>query len=194
MKLIIKNRRLMLAFTVLFTLFSTGCQKSDGDIDFGLQLIYMPQATVTGTNNHYVVPSGAGIYTYNFRVDKGNGKLNVILSVLRSGKFSNAQGFMVNVGVSQAETNMALDIINNAVALPASMYTLPDNVTVKNGNNSAAFYLSVDINKLMDGTYNGKNLVLGVMISNPTMYELSEKNTSVKVIIDVDAMRSILYP
>ena len=85
--------------------------------------------------------------------------------------------------------------ISNAVALPSDIYTIPNKVSIEADKNTGSFYLAVDINKLMSGTYDGKNLVLAVGISNPNpaTYELSDSNTSVTVIIDVNEMRSVLY-
>lgn len=197
MKLIVNNKRLVLAFMSLCTLMFIveGCQKGDGDLDYGFGYIYIPQATVSsGLNNHFPVPSGAGKDTYNFKEE--NGKLNIILGVLRSGKISNAPGFTVDIMISSVMTEEAVASgeIVNALALPASLYEMPDKVTVEPGKNSAPFYLSIDINALMDGTYDGKNLVLALGIANPTNFELSDENRSVLVVVDVDALRDILYP
>lgn len=196
MKSIIKNIKLAVAFIGLSTfilLVAGSCQKGDEDLDYGFGYIYIPQATVSsGLNNHYPVPSGSGENTYNFKEE--NDKLNVILGVLRSGKITNALGFTVDIVTSSNLTDDAVSsgTISNAMALPASLYEIPKNVTVNPGKDSAAFYLSVDINALTDGTYDGKNLVLAVSISNPTNFELSDENISVLVIINVDAIRSIL--
>ena len=201
MKLIAKNRKTVFALAVICTLMMTGCQEGDGDADYGFPYVYIPQATFTGLNNFYPVPGGSGDYsTLTYKVEKqGNTPttLNVLLGVLRSGKFSDAGGFTVNVDVLSGMTSemIASGEITDAVALPSSMYTIPNKVSVESGSNNASFYLSVDIGKLMDGTYNGKNLVLAVGISNPEPknFLLSETNTSVVVIIDVDAMRDALY-
>lgn len=195
MKLIVKNKRSVFACMALCTLINimVGCQEGDGNLDYGFGYVYIPQATVSGgLNNHYRIPSGAGSDTYNFREESG--KLNIILGVTRSGKISNAAGFTVDVVVSSTLTQEAVSSgsIANAVALPSSMYEISDKVTVNPGSNYAAFYLSVNINALMDSMYNGKNLVLAVGISNPTKFELSEKNTVVLVVIDVNAVRLLL--
>lgn len=196
MKLIIKDIKLALATIGLCTLMIVvqGCEKGDGDLDYGFAYIYIPQATVSGgLNNHYPVPGGAGENTYNFKEE--NGKLNVILGVLRSGKIANAPGFTVDIATSSNLTEDAVDsgAIPNAMALPASLYEIPGNVTVDPGKNSTAFYLSININALMDGSYDGKNLVLAVGISNPTNFELSDENTSVVVVINVNDLREVLH-
>jgi len=192
MDFIVKNTRFVLAFTALFSLAVASCGKGDGEADCGLAFVYMPQATITGSSNQYPVPSGDGTHTYNFKLE--GGKLNIILGVLRSGKFDNPQGFSVNIQVSSAETDNAVALIDNAVALPSNIYQMPNKVTVEDGNSSATFYLSVDVNQLLNGTYDGKQLVLAVEMGEPTHYNRAEQNTSVVVVIDVDAMRTILTP
>ena len=201
MELIVKNRKIAFTFLVLCALVLTGCQKGDGDSDFGFTYVYIPQATYTGTNNFYPIPGGTGDNSsLNYKIEKqGNApvKLNVLLGVLRSGKISNASGLTVDVGVLNNETNkmIASGEISNALALPSDVYTMPDKVSIEADKNTGSFYMSVDISKLMAGTYNGKNLVVVVGISNPNpaVYELSDSNTSVTVIIDVDEIRSVLY-
>lgn len=179
----------MFVFVVLFALVQTGCEKGDGDADCGYGKIYITQATIADGN--YSVPAGGGKDTYNFVVE--NGKLNIYLGVLRSGKISDAPGFTVGVAVSQTMTDAAASGANT-IAMPSSLYTLPGKVTVPSGNNSAVFFLSVDVDVLMDGTYDGKKLVLALTIGAPTNFELNDADTSVVVILDVDAMRAILFP
>ena len=198
MELIVKIKRLLFVLMILGSVFITGCHEGDNEADFGFGYIYIPQATVSGgLNNYYPVPGGSGEYTsLNYKVE--NGKLNVLLGIIRSGKLSNASGFSVDVGISQAETDEVIAYYisesEDAEALLASIYTLPDKVTVDAGKDKAPFLLSVDINSLLSGTYDGKKLVLSVTISNPTQYELSDVNTSVVVVIDVDSIRDVVYP
>ncbi|NDV82488.1 DUF1735 domain-containing protein [Bacteroides sp. 51] len=192
MKFAIYNR-FIFAVMMLCAIVVAGCEEGDGDADYGFAYVYIPQATASGgLNNHYPVPSGSGENTYNFKVE--GGKLNIYLGVLRSGLISGASGFTVDVAVSSTMTEEAVTSggINNAQALPSGLYTLPDKATVQAGKESTSFYLSVDINALKGGAYAGKNLVLAVEIANPTHYELSDENTSVVVVIDVDAVLDII--
>lgn len=191
MEFIIKNNKSILAFVMLCFVFMTSCTDGDGDADYGYAYIYIPQATTSGgLNNHYNVPSGAGENTHNFAVE--NGKLNIYLSVLRSGKVTDASGFTVDVVASATKTNEAVNSgkVSNAVALESNLYTLPSKVTVSSGKESASFFLSLDVDTLKKAIYSGKNLALVVEIANPTHYQLSDQNTSVIVVIDVDAMLS----
>ena len=199
MELIIKNRKIANVFLAVITAaFWSSCQKGDGDADYGFAYVYIPQATFTSLDNTYPVPSGAGKNTYNFKVDTlSDGtpdKINIILGVLRSGKISDAEGFTVNVNVLSEMTNDAIIALDDALPLPASMFTIPDKAVVEAGTNSALFYVTVDVNQLTNSMYIGKKLVLAVGISEPTNnFELAKDNTSVVIIIDVDAMLTILF-
>ena len=52
----------------LFALAS--CAKGDGDKDYGVEKVYIPQAMADGgITNVYKVPSGEGEYTYNFAIE-----------------------------------------------------------------------------------------------------------------------------
>jgi len=62
------------------------CDKGAGTADYGFAYIYMPQATGSGgLDNNYYVPSGEGVYTYQFRVDSVRNELKILLGVSRSG-------------------------------------------------------------------------------------------------------------
>ena len=198
MEFIVKNIRVVQVFVALCTFILAACQEGDGDADYGFSRIYMPQSSVTGIDNHYPVPGGSGVYTYNFRVDTlANGapdKLQIILGVSRSGKISGAGGFVVNVHVLSEMTDDAVNEIEDALALPSSIYTLPEKAAVEAGKNSAAFYLTVDVNQLMDGSYDGKKLALAVGISDSASgFDPEADGTSVIVLIYVDALRQILF-
>jgi len=191
MKYIIKS----MLFATLCMLVFAGCEEGDGYKDVGISEIYIPQAAIPGANNRYTVPAGKGTDTYNFKVD--NEKLNVFLSVSRGGKISKASGFSVNVLVSPEETDAAVAAEQSgALALSSSLYTIPGKVIVDAGKTDASFFLSIDLNALMDGTYKGKKLFLAVAINNPIpdTYVISKNNSLVIVVIDVDAMKPILFP
>lgn len=197
MESIVKKIKYVFAVIVtISTMLLAGCQEGAGDADYGFGYIYIPQATFTGLNNHFPVPGGAGVNTYNFKVDTlANGtpdKLQIILGVYRAGKISDAGGFTVNVDVLSAMTDEAVTEIDDSLPLPQSMYSIPNKAGVEAGTNSVSFYLTVNVNQLTDVNYAGKKLVLAVGISNPTSYELAEDNTSVVVVIDVDAILDII--
>ena len=156
-----KKHTFLVAIVLIVAGFMS-CQKGDSDTAFGYTNIYMPEATVTGgLNLNYLVPSGAGLPTYNFQIDSVNHKLNVILGVTRSGKAS-ADGYTVDVVVYADTTNQQITnkAITNGVLLPATMYTLPTKVMVPAGKNYASFYLSIDATAFKAAAYTGKNVAL----------------------------------
>lgn len=179
--------------TVLF--FAIGfvaCNDGEGDADYGFGYIYMPQATISGgLNNNYYVPSGSGEYTYNFKVDLTANKVKVILGVLRSGDIGNS-AYTVDV-ISRIDTTNQIitsGAISNALILPTSLYSLPNSVSVSGSESGTSFYLEIPIDALKMDQYTDKNLVLTVGLANPTAFQLSPKNTSTVVIINVNSLRT----
>lgn len=173
---------------LFFILIFLGCEKGDGFKEFGYEYIFMPQAMVTGgINNNYSIPSGGGEYTNNFIVN--NDKVDIILGVLRSGS-SKSAAYSVDI-LSYAPSADVLESLNG-VALPSSMYTLPNKVDVSSNKTGDVFYLSIDSHVLLSEDYDGKILILIVEITNPSFYELSEDGTKVNVVIDVDKLRAYL--
>lgn len=160
-------------------LLSLSCQKGDGDVDYGNEFVYIPQATVSGgIDNYYNVPSGQ-YNTANYEIK--DGQLNVYLGVLRSGK-SAYKAFSVDVLVDDALSSSAAQELG-ATVLPSSAYTLPAKAEVKDGEAGASFVLAAQQSALTGGKY-----VVAVKIANPSKYELSKTNTSVVVVIDSDAL------
>jgi len=185
-----KNSKIAFAIIALCATVFAGCRKGDGGADYGLAKVYIPQANVTGVNNHYAVPGGEGEYaSLNFTVNEPQGVLNVLLSVMRSGKISNAGGFSVDVAVSRAETDATVASLAGTAGMPEELYTLAPAASVASGNNTGPIEFFLDMDRLLGSTYSGQKLVLAIAISNPTAYELSDRNTSVVVIVDVDAVR-----
>jgi hypothetical protein len=194
MEIIFKIRKVLFVFATLTGLLLFGCE-NDSDADYGFALIYMPQAAITGIDNSYPIPRGPIDQHSTYSCYYDNGKLNIALGVIRSGKIANAKGFSVNIGVSQEETEAAVIRLNNsgtdAIALP-NVYTLPGSISVEAGTNFGSVYLSIDMNALakineIAGNDEWKRLVLAVKVSNPSEYELSGTNTSVVIIIDLNS-------
>lgn len=186
------KRNILFITVVLVLAMFAGCQKGDGDADYGYTNIYMPQATVTGgLNLNYAVPSGDGFETYNYKIDSINHKLNVILGVIRSGKQSD-DGYSVSVSVNKDTTTQLItkNVITNGVLLPDASYTLPTSVSVPAGQSYSSFYLSIDAVTLK--TFSGKKAAITIAISNPSNYTLYTKYSKTVVIIDVDAIKAKL--
>jgi hypothetical protein len=182
--------KIWIAFLLLLgTAGFSACSKGDGTADYGFTYIYMPQATVSGgLNNNYAVPSGEGEYTYNFKIE--NGKLEIFLGILRAGDMK-GKSFTVDVTArpDTVQQIVASGSIEHAFAFPNDLYSIPSQVSVKNGESSAAFYMTVPISDLQEASYTGKKLVAAISIANPSRYELSDTNTTTIVVLDVDAIR-----
>ena len=175
---------------IIFTLMSViglfalaSCAKGDGDKDYGVEKVYIPQSmTDGGITNVYKVPSGEGEYTYNFAIEEET--VEVFLGVMRSGKQS-GKAFTVDIVVND-ETSAAMATKYDAEVMGADLYTLPSEVSVAAGKNSATFHLS--LNKAALKAKAGKKLVLCVGLANCTAYEISEKASEVTVLVDVNAL------
>lgn len=192
MKNNIKKTPFILLATLLFAIVFISCEDGDGDADYGFTMLYMPQATASGgLDNNYYVPSGEGEYTYNFKVNGGN--VDIILGVLRAGKVSNSP-YQVDI-ISRADTTTQIvqsGIIENAVVMTESLYTLPGSVSVPGNKSGETFYMSVPVEVLKRPEYAGKKLVMTVAITNPSKYQLNTRKTSTVVIIDTDALLDII--
>ena len=165
----------------LFALAS--CAKGDGDKDYGVEKVYIPQSmTDGGITNVYNVPSGEGEYTYNFEITSET--VEVFLGVLRSGK-QTGSAFTVDVVVND-ETSAAMAVKYGAEVMDPSYYTLPEKVSVDAGTNSKTFHLSLNKAALKEKA--GKKLVLCVGLANCTAYEISEKAAEVTVLVNVNAL------
>ncbi len=191
MRKFIKINYLFLLFILCSGLIYTACNEEK--MEYGEAFIFMPQATTTGgVNTLYSIPSGGGEMTYNFKAE--NGKINIVLGVMRSGTFA-GEDFTVNVVTLKDETDKLIEsgAVRNAVAMPEGIFTLPSQVTVENSN-EATFYLSVDsVTLINDLAYTGQNMVVTVGLANPSKYELAEKNTFANVILSVDAIRDHFF-
>ncbi len=180
--------RLAVIVMLLTTVFFIGCEKAASDNPIGLEMVYLPQAIVSGgTNINYIVPSGFG-NDVNFKVDLTSNKVNVLLGVSKSGK---AQTKSFSVDVSTRTDTIAQLITGGAtfLMLPSTAYSLPQKVTIEANQTSASFNLSID--KTILKTYAGKRVAVCVVIANPSnaAYTMSSKNRQVIIIIDVNALR-----
>ena len=190
-----KNIKWMFVLGALLALMVAGCDDGDADVDFGYALIFMPQAR----EDIYVVPGGGGPYTYNFVIDWVDlltpDKIHVFLSVTRTGKLINNEGFSVDIVPSTEKTAAAIASgeITNPLAMPATVYTMPERVTVEPGKNSASFFLTINAIDLMRSAYTNRNLTLAIELRNPSNYELNELMSTTILTIDVDEMRGIMY-
>ena len=180
----IHMRKIIFSVISVICLFAlASCAKGDGDKDYGVEKVYIPQSmTDGGITNVYKVPSGEGEYTYNYAVEAET--VEVFLGVMRSGKQS-GNAFTVDVVVND-ETSAAMAAKYGAEVMGADLYTLPESVSVDAGSNKQTFHLSLNKAALKEKA--DKKLVLCVGIVNCTAYEISEKAAEVTVLVDVNAL------
>ena len=193
MKQFIKHRVILISF-VAVSLFA-GCEKSDSSYLYGDSYIFIPQSNVSGgVNLHYLVPTGADVNTYNYKIDIPTNSVNILLGLNRSGMEAYS-AFSVTVAtrsdtINQLIANGKINLTTSAkpvVLLPSAEYTLPATVSVPAGLASTSFNLTISIPVLK--TYAGKKVALCVAISNPTLYRLSPAYNKVIVLVDVDALK-----
>lgn len=178
-------RKILFTIMSVISLFAlASCAKGDGDKDYGIEKVYIPQSMADGgITNIYNVPSGDGEYTYNFSIEEET--VEVYLGVLRSGKQS-GEAFSVDVVVNDDATAAQAAKLG-AEVMSAGIYTLPSSVSVDAGTNGKTFCLSISKAGLKSKA--GKKLVLCIGLASPTRYELSEKASEVTVLVDVDALK-----
>lgn len=187
--------KLVFLIALMAITFQVGCDKIDSEKAFGYSYIFIPQSNVSGGQNlHYLVPTGNDSNTYNFKVDTLNNKINVMLSVSRSG-LEQYKSYSVDIStradtISELIANGKINLTASTIPvllLPETDYTLPQKVTVPEGKYQTGFYLSID--KIALKAYTGKKVALCVAISNPTLYLLNPVNDKVIVLINVDALK-----
>jgi hypothetical protein len=188
MKNILSKTIPALAFAALLL---AACGKGDGNAEYGIVLLYMPQSMAGGgMDNNYYVPSGDGEYTYNFKTD-ASGQLHIILGVLRSGLISGSP-YAVDIVTLRDTTSQIVQsgAIADAIVMPEEIYALPSQVSVAGGKSGETFYLSVSFDALAREAYRGKKLVTVIGLANPSYYELYASKAATVVVLDVDAINA----
>lgn len=181
------NKFFLLGVVILILNGFTSCEQDASEVKWGIAKIYMPQASILngGLNNNYPVPLNNNAATKNYEIDSINKVLNVDLGVYRSG-LQSLEAYSVKVQSYADSTTKVVAQTPNSIELPADTYTLPTEVSVKNGERQTTFYLSVNLNALSTkySNYATKKLCLVVGISDPTKYELNLNLSRTNVIID----------
>ena len=173
-------------------LFTVSCQKDDSRTPYGMSKIYMPQAIVQsgGVNNNYSVPSGTDSSTYNYEIDSKTSRLNVILGANLSGPAAGAYTVGVQADDDSVRRLLAAGVFDTSTykLMPASMYTLPAQLSVPAGARGGTFYLGLDIGMLKADSLAGKYLLLAVRIANPSLYTLDTALSTTLVIVNVNSL------
>lgn len=184
----------LLAMISGLLLVIASCTKPDSEQDFGTTSIYMPQAIIRsgGVNNQYPVPTGTDSSTWNFKVDKAAGRIEITMGAALSGPGSAAFGADVRVDNDTLQKLFSAGVFTAAthVVMPTSMYTLPSRVEGPQGTRTGVFKLSIDHKALKGAAYAGKFLLVSVRLTNPTTYPLNAGLSSAIVVIEANKMPS----
>lgn len=177
---------MMAGWLFVIVILMCSCQ-DDADKKWGYAKIYMPQASILngGINHNYPVPLHNNAATENYVLDEETNTLRIVLGVYRSG-LQALNSYSVKVAADANATSGFVASVGRGVALPDDVYTLPAEVSVPTGSREAIFYLSVDLDKLVQdyAFLANKKLCLSVAISDPDRYELKEELCRTDVIID----------
>lgn len=155
------------------------CKKAAKDELFGFSLLYMPQASLqsAGIGNDFVI-----------NVNKSSSvDTSIVVGLYRSG-LEELKGVSVDLGIDQDSLSKSISLAQqtgapanlapykNAKLLPKSYYTLPNILSLKDGEREASVLLKINKTLLEgDPDFGTKNFILPVRISNPTMYKLNDK-------------------
>ncbi len=176
-------RSLLNAFALL--LFFSACKKEE--TKFGTVSLFMPQASMTsdGANGTFSVPAINN--AFNYTIDTANQVLHIPLSVLRSGMESR-EGYTVKIRVNTDTVSKILQsgAFSNAMALPATAYTLESEVTVSEGSLGESFDLAVNMAAIRSNY--GKKLLVAVEIYEPSKYSLNKAKSITVVNINSEQL------
>ncbi|SBV97237.1 DUF1735 domain-containing protein [uncultured Dysgonomonas sp.] len=163
----------------LIALLSTSCDDIDSEKEWGNALLYISQSTIQsgGTNCNYTV------VVKNIASDT-----TVVVGVYRSG-LQELKAVEVNLSIDNDSLTQAIarssdpaassdfNIYKTAKLLPANYYTIPEKISIKNGNREG--YADIILNRkalYADPFFvAGNRYILPLRISNPTRYELNSK-------------------
>lgn len=188
--------KMIIAIAAVLAIVS--CKGNDATADYGFPLVYIPQATVTGLDDSYPIPSGPFYRNSAYSAYVDGNTLNIAVGVIRSGYFSHNRAYSVSLGVSDTRTARKIAEYDEkgtpAQAMPFPAVTIPSRIEAPEGKTGGTCYVGVDLEALaavrptlMDsGVY--KLLVLGLEISDlqgPSEYSLAESNTSVVIVLDL---------
>lgn len=198
---IMKYIRLKFSYSLSIIFLSMNlisCDKDDSKVEYGIPLIYMPQATYSYAANtcDYPVPaysdgseSQQGNAVANYTIDKsvGEGKelINIYLGVSRSG-METFKSYSVDLTIDNDTVIKAMQkgMFADGILLEKNTYSIPSRISVPDGKNSAAFFLTLDKAVLSaDSRYTGKKLILAVKIQNPSRYKINTALATTMIIV-----------
>jgi len=193
MKKNLKNTRYCLLMVSLVSLFIASCGKDDSHINYGSNLIYMPQAAqaVNAGNSAYNIPGNqTDPRTYNFTRNGAN--IEIFLGVYLSGKIVD-NPFGVDITTKPDTINTLISsggLGSQVILMPSNIFVLPSHIDVYKGQNEANFKLSIDTGTLR--SYTGQNLAVAVNIANPTVYKLNATLCTTIILLNVNSVFALL--
>jgi hypothetical protein len=139
------NKNILL-FALVLTLFGACTYKNVADAEYPESLIYLPTAIKGVVNINSVTTANPAPYIF----DAPTKKFSVALGVVRSG-LDNAGSSNVDIKInSDTITKMlAAGTLVNAELLPSDKASVPTNVNIESGKDSAPFSLTVDSDFLL---------------------------------------------
>lgn len=171
--------RNLILLSLICLMILPACEKPAKDEAFGFSLLYMPQAVL----------QSAGIGSnYTVKINEANSAdTSIIVGLYRSG-LEELSAVTVDVSVDKDSLSEAitaaqlpgapanLNIYKNAKLMPDTYYTLPNKISIENGQREGYVLMVIKKSLLMnDPDFGTKNFILPVRISNPTKYKLNEK-------------------
>ena len=192
MKINFKNRTLHQLMVCLISLLLVSCGVDDSQVNYGYNLIYMPQQSqaINSSSVSYNVP-GKEVDPRTFNYKKNGSNIDVLLGIECSGKVVN-KTFSVDITTKPDTINSLIaagTLGKNVILMPSDMYTLPSHIDVAEGKNQATFSLSIDSVKLK--SYSGKKLALAVALNNPTTFSLNAPLSTTIVLVTVNSIFGI---
>lgn len=168
-----------------FSVLMMAAASCEEKMEWGNIYVYMPQASILdgGVTHNYPVPLDNNPTTRNYSID-GSGKLLVTLGLYRSG-LQALEAFSVEVYADAAASDAAA-VAGGYTVIPDGYWSIPETVSVQDGQREAVFSLAVDIPKLQEDFPDlfDKTIVLAVGIRNPSRYQLNESLALTTVLID----------
>lgn len=193
MKKNLKSTRYCLLMLSLVGLLIASCGKDNSQINYGSNLIYMPQAAqaVNAGNSAYNIPGNqTDPRTYNFTRNGAN--IEIFLGVYLSGKIVD-NPFGVDITTKPDTINTLISsggLGSQVILMPSNIFVLPSHIDVYKGQNEANFKLSIDTGTLR--SYTGQNLAVAVNIANPTVYKLNATLCTTIILLNVNSVFALL--
>lgn len=156
----------------------------DDKDEYGLKVIYMPQAAILngGLTNEYPVPM-PNMPVPNYEIDD-QGRLQIVMGVYRSGE-GDLSGYSVDLFVDEDDAASEIKSMANGVVLDSKYITVPERLTVEAGSRQKTFRMIVDLPRILDEhpEYYKNKLVAVVGITNPSKWELNYALSRTTVVI-----------